>query len=211
MILSKEHLAMVYELVAREAGVDPSRPWQDVLAALEGRPAGELVFRLVLPIEPVAVRRGRKTVLVELAPTLNEYASMPGWKRALARKAVDDRVVAERFRWPAWSSGCVDRMVISAFTKVVKGKKHEVVGPRPVREGGRRRAIVVTRRSSRRVDEVSTDAAGSKIATDRLVIAGVLTGDSAKWLDRSARWEPVPPGQGEVVVEVFELAPPPAA
>lgn len=195
MILTAEHLTMVRGLVAREVALDPGAPWQAVLAELDRQtmPAREPVFRLVLPIEPAKVKSGRKCVDVELAPTMNQYASMPGWKRAIARAAVDRRVAAARFVWARWSADKkVDRHIVG-------GKLREKV------VGGKRRLVVVTRRSSRRVDEISVDVAGGKLPIDRLVVAGVLAGDSAKWLDRRARWEPAPTGEGEVVIEVFDV------
>lgn len=195
MNLSTEHLTMVRGLVAREMRLEPEAPWREILEALgaEAMPVREPVFRLVLPIDPVKVLSGRKCLDVELAPTMNQYASMPGWKRAIARKTVDQRIAAARFVWARWSADKkVDR-------RIVGGKLREKV------VGGKRRLVVVTRRSSRRVDESSVDVMGGKLPIDRLVLAGVLAGDSAKWLERRARWEPAPTGQGEVVIEVFEL------
>lgn len=69
---------------------------------------------------------------------------------------------------------------------------------------GARRRVVVTRHSSREPDELSCDVLGAKIALDRLVIAGILAGDSRKHLDREAHWVYAKPGAGELVVEVYE-------
>ncbi len=71
---------------------------------------------------------------------------------------------------------------------------------------GERRLVVVTRHSSREPDEVSCDVIGGKIALDRLVIAGILAGDSRKWIDREAHWVQCKPGFGKLVVEVYEAA-----
>ena len=59
--------------------------------------------------------------------------------------------------------------------------------------------------SSRRIDDVSVDVVGGKIPVDRLVQAEILVGDSAKWLEREAAWEPCEPGEGRVIVEVYDL------
>lgn len=140
---------------------------------------GSQVFELRLPLE--------------LAPTLNEYACMKGWKRARLRTQVDERIVRELGSWSGWHAGFNQR------ASVVAGKV------RVDRAGGRRRAVVVERHSSRRLDEVSCDVIGGKLPIDRLVQAGVLVGDSAKWLEREARWVAVRPGAGLVILSVHDL------
>ena len=145
---------------------------------------GPLVFRLELPLE--------------LAPTLNQYANMKSWQRAKIRTAVDGKVTASKSRWGSWHMGV--RRDVKA--KIVDGK----IRKRTIVTGGRRRLVVLTRETSRRVDELGVDILGGKIPVDRLVQARVLHGDSAKWLAREAIHVPAYPKQGRVVVEVYELA-----
>lgn len=111
---------------------------------------------------------------LELAPTMNAYSSMPGWARGRLRTAVDWMIAA---------------------TVAKQGK--------PL-AGGARRRVVVTRHSSREVDDCAVDVLGGKVAVDRLVVAGILAGDSRKWLEREPRWSYAKPGQGRLVVEVHE-------
>ena len=175
--------------------------WQGLLRETEAQIAAvaprELVFRLDLPIEPVTVKYTKKgkPVLVPLCPTLNVYAGMLGWKRAQMRSALDERIAPLRAAWPRWHCGVQ--------------VKHKIVGEDLVETRvagtGRRRLVRVVRRSSRRVDEVTADVCGAKAPIDRLVQAQILVGDSARWLEREAAWEPCDPGDGRVIVEVYEL------
>jgi hypothetical protein len=173
--------------------------WQGLLRETEAQIAAvaprELVFRLELPIEPVDLGKPGKPCLVKLASTLNEYAGMKGWARAKARTAVDKRIVVARASWPRWHCG------VQMRAKVVGGEVVKV----PVAGTGRRRLVRVVRRSSRRIDEVSLDVVGGKLPVDRLKIAEIITGDSARWLEREAAWEPCDPGDGRVIVEVYDL------
>ena len=66
-------------------------------------------------------------------------------------------------------------------------------------------ATVVTRYSAVRPDEISVDIVGGKAPIDRLVLAGVLRGDSQQWLERDADWQKVDQNEGRVVIEVFEF------
>lgn len=136
--------------------------------------------------------------LGELTATMNEYASMPRWRRAKVRKWMDDVILVQRQRWPNALMG-VRRTTDGS---IVNGRLRR----RTTTTGGRRRALRVTRHSMVRVDEVSIDTCGGKFVTDRLVQAGILRGDTLKWLHRIATWEPAPPSKGKLVVEVFELA-----
>src|SRR6185312_3049370 len=131
---------------------------------------------------PVVVKHTRKgkPVAVCLTPTLNQYAGMPAFKRAQMRTALDERIVPLRAYWPRWHCG------VEVKHKIVGGDLVEVRVP----GSGRRRLVRVVRRSSRRVDEVTADVCGAKGPIDRLVQAQILVGDSAKWLEREAAWEP---------------------
>jgi hypothetical protein len=113
---------------------------------------------------------------LELAPTMNAYASMEGWHQAKLRKMIDIHIVAQFAKWPA------ARLKGVARVRLVRG----------------------TRLSSRRVDEESLDACGFKLAVDRLVRGGVLAGDMAKHIHREARWIYAKPGAGRALVEVFD-------
>jgi hypothetical protein len=185
-----------------------SPQWIALLAKVEREIAalspGPLVFRIELPLEPVEVGRGAASVRVRLAPTMNEYAGMRGWMRAKARAELDRRILVAKFSWPRWSC---------APTKTVKVVPTRLVGGRVIKGGIRstttsaaRRLVRVTRYSSRRVDEPSTDAIGGKIPIDRLHIADIIGGDSARWIEREVLWHAADPGHGKVVIEVFALA-----
>jgi hypothetical protein len=143
--------------------------------------SSDLVLRFELPLD--------------LAPTMNVYASMLPWQRARAREAIMT-VLSYAART---SPGCLLGIVRGPAKK--RGRLGAVV------DGGhsRRRHVVVTRYSSRRPDEVSCDTVGGKLPIDCLVRAGVLRDDSAKWCTREARWERVPRGAaGFVEIEVYE-------
>jgi len=84
---------------------------------------------------------------------------------------------------------------------VDKGK----VKKRTIVSGGRKRKIVLTRFSSMEPDEIATDSIGGKIPLDRLSHACIIRDDCRKWIERNAKWTKVPPKQGKVTVEVYEL------
>ncbi len=181
-------------------------------------PLGAHVFRLVCMLGTEAAKltaansKERKTLREQMgvkrlnkgqgpakvvplsAPTLNEYNGLDPWQKEALRKEYDAEIGRLKVAWPSWSCGVTERVV------AVKGKA------KTLREGGRRRAVVLTRESSGQPDEEALDACGGKIPVDRLVHAGVLRGDTPKWLVRYARWTQVPPGQGRVVVDVYDLA-----
>lgn len=142
---------------------------------------GPMVFRLQLPLE--------------LAPSMNVYSHLKHWERGKLATRVDEQIMLAIGRYPDWRAGFTDD------ARIVKGKI------RMIRHGGRRRHVVVIRESSRELDELSCDVAGGKIPIDRLARAGVLVGDSKKWIDREARWLPAHPNQGRVVLEVYDLRP----
>lgn len=139
---------------------------------------------------------------LELAPSMNVYAGMKPWSRAKLRADIDAAILLQLPKWPCFKAGFTetgkvvkDRLVKG---KVVKG------GLRIKRLGGRQRIAVVRRHSSRQVDELSCDVLGGKVPLDRLVQAGVLVDDNAKWLKREAIWVPAKPKDGYLTIEVFE-------
>lgn len=187
----------------------------------EAPPLGERVFQIVCKLgndarkEMDAVHKERKALREQLgkkrlapgegpakvkpiyAPTLNEYNALDRWKKGELCDAIDLEIDRLKKVWPAWSCGCVDRLMV---TKKSKGKE------RLVREGGRKRIVVVTRESSVRPDEESLDGhLGGKIPIDRLVHAGVLRGDNHEWLVRYGHWVKASPAEGRVVVDVHEV------
>lgn len=130
---------------------------------------------------------------VPWAPTLNEYNGLESWQKALLRKATDLAIAIERSKWTHWHAGFIEK------AEVDKGKL------RIKRIGGSRRLVTVTRESAKEPDEgTSADSIGGKMPIDRLVHAGVLVDDSAKWITRSAAWKKVARGSGRVIIDVWE-------
>jgi len=176
---------------------------------------------------------GPAKVVPLAGPTMNEYNALDPWRKEALRKAYDEEIERLKPFYMGWSCGSTDRLV-TRDNKLVKCKRCKgsgkvtgslkkrpvektcpecngstVVGAAPimVREGGRRRAVVVTRESSVRPDEESLDAhLGAKVALDRLVQAGVLRGDTHDWLVRYGTWKRAKPGEGRVTVDVYEIA-----
>lgn len=175
---------------------------------------------------------GPARVVPRAAPTLNEYNAMDPWRKEALRAAFDKEIENLKARWPAWSCGATERSVprpgkskkcptCKGQQAITRKRKEGLVrvpcedcaatgkvgaDPQIVREGGRRRVVVVTRESSVRPDELSIDAhLGGKIPLDRIVQAGVLRGDSHKWLVRYGTWKEAPPGEGRVVIDVYEI------
>jgi hypothetical protein len=117
-----------------------------------------------------------ETMTMSLCPLLNVYGSLENWQRSRLYEAIDIRIMAERPRWP----GC------AVPTKTT------------------RRGVRVTRASSQEPDEASVDVF-AKVHVDRLVLAGILAGDTRSLLAREARWEKASPGKGSLLVDVYEL------
>lgn len=138
------------------------------------------------------------------APTLNEYNALEPWKKGEVCDALDEAIGKLKVDWPRWHCGMTNRTVLGTRGKAAGKAK-------VVKEGGRRRAVVLTRESSVRPDEMSADVLGGKCPIDRLVQAEVLRGDSPQWLVRYADWKQVPPEEGRVIIEVFEITDPDAA
>jgi hypothetical protein len=140
------------------------------------------LFRRIMLKKPKAKKVGGKTVVVThfdapIAPTLNAYQGLQPYMQAKIRKEVDTLIMAELQRWPA---------------ALLRGRM-------------RPRAVRVTRFSSSMPDEISADVIGGKIPIDRCVEGGILMGDRKADLERDAVWKPVAPGEGALLLEVFEL------
>jgi hypothetical protein len=150
----------------------------------------EPVFVLSLPLElPQGfTKAGKAKPPLKLAPTLNEYNGMKPWMKTASRLAVDHVIATTFSEGVVWSG---------AWLLMIAGKGEL--------RCQKRRRVVVTRYSSRQPDEIACDIIGGKIPIDRLVKLGILAGDSAKWLEREARWVRVKPGEGKLVVEVFDV------
>ena len=189
----------------------------------EAPPLGERVFQIVCKLgndarkEMDAVQKQRKALREQLgkkrlspgegpvkvrpiyAPTLNEYNALDKWKKGELCDAIDMEIDRLKKDWAGWSCGCIDRSLPGK-----KGTKQEGK-TRIVRDGGRRRIVVVTRESSVRPDELALDSIGGKIPLDRLVHAGVLRGDTSTWLARYCDWKTAAPGEGKVTIDVHEV------
>lgn len=161
---------------------------------------GRSVF--IAEVERSGLRVFYMRLPLELAPSMNVYAGMKPWSRAKLRTDIDAAILLQLPKWPNFKAGFTeiaevvnDRLVKG---KVVKG------GLRIKRIGGRQRLAIVRRHSSRQVDELSCDVLGAKAPLDRLVQAGVLVDDNAKWLQRCAIWVPAKPKEGHLTIEVYE-------
>jgi hypothetical protein len=167
-------------------------------------------LREKLGVKKLPAGVGPKLVVVPYAPTMNEYNGLlPGEKVAL-RSGIDGAIVAAKAAWPAWSCGATERAVVrpraaKKNASAQAGKKSAQLPYRILREGGRRRAVIVTRESNRRPDDISADVIGGKIPLDRLVHALVLRDDDDEWLVRMPRWKMAPRDAGKVRIEVYEL------
>lgn len=113
---------------------------------------------------------------LELAPTMNVFCNMKPWQKAKVRQGVDAVIATAVFRAGRETPACETK-----------------------------RKAVVTRYSSRQPDEIASDIVGGKVPIDRLVRAGILAGDSAKWLERETHWVRSKPGDGKVVVAVYDF------
>jgi hypothetical protein len=148
------------------------------------------VFRWILPLGKVEIPKARPrvprkdgtfaerpkgTLAVELAPTLNAYKSMKPFILSALRDALDDRIAE----------------LLPTF-------------PRALAQG-KRRGVYLERHSTREPDETSLDVLGGKCPLDRLVIAGVLAGDSRAHVERVGMWIPAKKNEGRVVIEVYDL------
>lgn len=185
----------------------------------EAPPLGEHVFQLVCMLgtdarkiqaanqkERKALREqmGRKAlpkgvgpakVTPVSAPTLNEWNGLAPWQKDALRTETDKAITAAFRHWSRWHCGFTQRTVAA------KGK----IPARVIREGGRKRAVVITRESSSRPDDLAVDVLGGKCPVDRLVQLGVLRGDTAEWLVRYCTWKQAAKGEGRVVVDVYEV------
>lgn len=134
------------------------------------------------------------------APTLNEYANMPSWKRARLRTEVDGMILAALPSYPR-ARMRLHRRVETKWVRTKAGGKR--LSRRTIVANGEPRDVLVTRFSSRQPDETSCDVLGGKLPIDRLVHADILRGDSPSWITRAGAWAPAPPGATRVRIEVF--------
>jgi hypothetical protein len=191
-------------------------PWEALdgkLARMRGwvRP-DRLVFRIDLPLVLLKERKrkpkpgevAKPPIRIVLCPSMNEYSRMKGFAHAAAIKEVDAMLSDARASWPAsWHWGGEEKTWIEPVFSKTTGKTRDVV--RRNRWGGKRRGVRVVRHSSRRIDETATDVLGGKIPIDRLVEMGVLGGDSALWCERRGEWVAAKPGEGHLLVEVYDI------
>lgn len=148
---------------------------------MNARPGGLPVFHIELPLR--------------LAPTMHEFANLKHFVKAKLRQELDWLIVAAKQKWRAWEMG------VLRAPQLPSGRAGKA-------KGGRRRGICLVRHTMREPDEISCDVLGGKLIIDRLVQANVLVDDSRKWLERVPIWMPAPPGEGKLVVDVFELPDP---
>lgn len=160
-------------------------PWPEIGRALDREidacvEWGPCVFRWLIPLTlKTTARTGKRagqTLTMQLCPLLNVYGSLEVWQRARLYEHLDALILQERVRWP----GC------------------------QVANKAERRGVRVTRSSSHEPDALCTDCFG-KVHIDRLVLAGILAGDTQQLLLREARWQRVSPGKGSLQVEIFRL------
>ncbi len=116
----------------------------------------------------------------ELAPTMNEWGFWEHWKKARARKELDDQL----------------REIIANMPGVLA---HGVRTKRWIR---------VTRFTlqPKKVDDAAIDAIGGKLAIDALVRCGVLAGDTPDLIRREALVAKTSKGNTHLLVEVFCVA-----
>jgi hypothetical protein len=163
---------------------------REVRGAVAPWPKDALVFRWILPLGKIEIpkarpRKPRKDgtfgnrpkgfVKADLAPTLNNYKDLPVFALNAVRDALDDRIAE----------------LMPSFPNAMAN--------------GKRRAIYIERHSSSSPDEESIDVLGGKCPVDRLVVAGVLAGDTRAKLERLGQHVPAKPGEGRVVIEVYDL------
>jgi hypothetical protein len=184
--LTRQELRLVYVCLDGRTGSDVEavrEKLRRMIAERAGERAwGDKVYAITLPLRDThrrLIKKGKRAGTYALgdplAPTMNVYGSMKPFQRAALYKVLDLRILAELTRWPR------------------------------CRGATQPRAVRVVRYSSVPIDEASVDACGGKVIVDRLVQAGILRGDSAGDLEREAAWQAAPPGEGRLVVEVFEL------
>lgn len=184
-------------------------------------------MRETLGVTRLAKGEGPEKIVPLAAPTMNEYNALDPWRKEALRAAYDAEIETLKKEWPSWWCGATDTTVPRPDKQVTcrkckgtgkgsppknkpcrecEGTGKKGAPPLVQREGGRRRVVVVTRVSSVRPDELSLDAhLGGKIPIDRLVQAGVLRGDSDKWLARYGVWQQASPGEGKVIIDVYEI------
>lgn len=112
------------------------------------------------------------------ALTMNAYSYKRGWVKKQMRGELD--------QW-------ITELIKDVQGAIAYGDNH-------------RRWVRVTRFSPQRVDELSVDVLGGKMAIDALVRVGVLVDDDDAHLVREPLWMKTKRGNTHVLVEVFEVA-----
>ncbi len=146
------------------------------------------------------------------AATLNEYANLDTWQKTTMREVIDAAVESECDQYPAAKMAMINVAKPRKPNKPKPGKAPKKPSKKkPIErvqwEGGRRRAVVLTRHACQPTDEPSSvDVSGGKFVVDALVRAGVLHDDSVAWCVRFAEWKHVPSSErGVCEIAVYEL------
>jgi hypothetical protein len=152
------------------------------LFAARGPERGDKVFEWRLPlVHPHVVTRGKnrgKTRKDKMAPTMNDLVAMNVWERQAVRERLDGVLKDVLEAWPRAG----------------------------IQDSPRRRIVRVTRFSRIEPDELGVDVLGGKVPIDRMVLAGILAGDTRKMLERQAHWVYEPnKDEGSLLIEVFEV------
>lgn len=154
---------------------------------------------------------GPALVMRPFAATLNEYANLDTWQKTTMREVIDAAVEQACAEYPWAKMAMVNVAKPRKPGKPKPGKKAKSSKKKPIArvqwEGGRRRAVVLTRYACQPTDEPnSVDVSGGKFVVDALVRAGVLHDDSVEWCVRYAEWKYVPSNErGVCEIAVYEL------
>ena len=178
MTLTKQDLRVIWSSLVRL--LPPGTLPKDPEELVEIQRVADVVAQL-LKLEQDKVERGARVLSWRIpashALTMNAYSYKRGWVKKRMRTELD--------RWL--------RELIADIPAAL------------VLFGNRRRWVRVTRFSPQRVDELSVDVLGGKMAVDALVRVGVLADDDDKHLIREPLWMKTKRGNTHVLVEVFEV------
>ena len=179
MRLTKADLRTIWNALARllPPGSLPKNPEELVEIERVRSVVGELI-----KLEQDKPERGARVLSWRIpashALTMNAYSYKRGWVKKRMRTELD-----------TWL-----RELIAEIPGAVVYGDHK------------RRWVRVTRFSPQRVDELSVDVLGGKMAVDALVRVGVLVDDDDAHLIREPVWKKTKKGNTHVLVEVFEVA-----
>lgn len=159
---------------------------------------GDLILDFQLAIGSKETKKIRKGYPAQpWAPTLNEYAALRPWQCRQLRDAIDGCLLV------ATSKARLSALSMGILRAPSKGGK---LGALLSAGSSRKRIVVVTRRSSAAMDEISADTIGGKMPIDRLVHWGILREDSERWCERRVRFEKCKRGRELVLIQVHETA-----